>query len=173
MRQYVCWRPNRPRKLFGFGMGNLLSPSEELQLLDEHFKAIFQTEQKGTPQYATSPLILAIDELERQLNEIKEKAVAPNSMPALLVKKTAGSLARWLHTFLSPELRGLRFLRPIALTGPIGKALLGGKAKEAMMPVLVTLPKCSGGPGHGFPLLCAHPASMRQVYITRRCHPLA
>lgn len=153
--------PKQTRKTVRFrdDQGNLLSPVEELQLLEQYFQAIFQTERVALPFFHTHALVLTPEELERQLSELKEnKAIAPNPLPTILVKNSAGSLAQWLHTFLATTWTTRPMipqcwkdakltllptdLRPIALTDPVGKAVLGHyarKVKEAMLPTLVQI----------------------------------
>ena len=101
--------------------GTLLNPTEEMQILEDHFRWIFQAERPLCTLPQVPPLILTSEEIEQQL--LANKAVAPNSIPATLAKALAGPLAEWLHRSRSPLTDPVT---PETKPAPLRQAMLAG-----------------------------------------------
>ena len=153
-RLYMAIRqltPKQPRRQIRFrNTGTAQSPQEELNTLVSHFEAIFRATSSEFPPTEALIMPFTQDDLEHELRATKSlKAVAPGTMPPVLIKHFASGLAKWLYRYLEDAWQYDRpvipatwkkavltllakrpvhcpnDLRPIALTCGLGKAVLG------------------------------------------------
>ena len=167
-RLYMAIRsltPKQPRRQIRYWEAGLAqTPQEELNALRAHFEAIFRasTSEIPTLQAVTMPFTQA--DLEHELRATKiDKAVAPGTLPPLIIKHFAPQLASWLYRYLEitwqhhqPSIpsewkdavlillakrtvTNPTDLRPIALTCGLGKAVLGALVKAASSHMVVHL----------------------------------
>lgn len=148
--------PKQPRRQIRFrAAGIAQSPQEELQALELHFGAIFRATSSVFPELHAFELPFDQADLERELKAINHnKAVAPGTIPPLLLKHFATAMAQWTHRYLGTSWTSAHpvipqewkdatltllakrratspsDLRPIALTCGLGKAVLGTVVKS-------------------------------------------
>ena len=159
-RLYMAIRtltPKQPRRQIRFrNAGVAQDPQAELNALMAHFEAIFCATSSDVPPLTSLELPFTQEDLERELRATKiDKAVAPGTVPPLIIKHFASHLSHWLYRFLEVEwgsahptipaawknaslsllakrtVHSPNDLRPIALTCGLGKAVLGTLVKCA------------------------------------------
>ena len=149
--------PKQPRRQIRFRIqGVAQSPQDEINLMSQHFESIFRASSSDLPPLQSLNLPFTQADLDCELRAMKiDKAVAPGTIPPLIIKHFAPSLASWLYRYLThawtsatpcipsawkdAELTLLakrtvitpNDLRPIALTRGLGKAVLGTVVKHA------------------------------------------
>lgn len=157
--------------------GYILSPDQELGILQDHFQENFGAEDQHPPSTGV-PWKLTADVIEQQLRSISgQKAVAPGTLPSIVLKTLAQPLSQWLEAYLwsnwsqcplipqswkdahlSLSLLAKRKaqspadLRPIALTCGLGKATLGAyiqQARDFTLPHILQYPVFAYVPGRG------------------------
>ena len=159
-RLYMAIRtltPKQPRRQIRFRTAGVAqTPQVELEALMTHFEAIFCGTSSDVPPLTPLDLPFTQEDLEHELRATQiDKAVAPGTMPPLIIKHFAPHLSHWLYRFLEVEwghaqptipatwknasltllakrtVHSPNDLRPIALTCGLGKAVLGTLVKCA------------------------------------------
>ena len=151
--------PKQVRRMVRFrgNAGEPLLADQEIRYLEQHFAPIFQTQEAQQVPFTCAPVLLTEAEIVCQLARTKKyKAVAPSTIPALMIRALAPPLGEWLHRYLHQSWRTAPSipqewkdatlalllkrlvltpgdLRPIALTCGLGKAILGGMFDESIM----------------------------------------
>ena len=178
IRELAPKQPFRLIRLKGHHGAALSAPSE-CQMLESHFAAVFQTSHPYDPP-SMQPLVqmpFTFDELFEALAKAPiGKAVAPSTLPNLIIRSLAFEFADWLWTVLEnlwmkgnpmiPQqwkdawlsllakraVRQPKDVRPIALTDGLGKIVLGlltAKLKPITYPLMRTLPIFAFIPNRG------------------------
>ena len=170
--------PKQVRRMVRFrgSVGEPMLAEQELHHMERHFAPIFQTSEAPTTTDTCTPVLLTEAELVFQLAQTKKyKAVAPSTIPALLIRALAPALGDWLHRYLQQSWRTAPCipqmwkdatlallpkrqvltpgdLRPIALTCGLGKAVLGGYVRrihQELYPRMCQLPLVAYLPHRG------------------------
>ena len=157
--------------------GQMLSPAEELQLLESYMKDLYQAQPAPLPSFTvTQPLVTAND-IALELRHLEGRKAVPNHIaPSFIWKELAlpiGTLLEgwcqqwWMVGHLPEEWRSgwIVFLtkpnkvpsqpsalRPIALQTPIAKSIMSifvNKARLHALPTLYTYPQFAYLPGRG------------------------
>ena len=157
--------PKQPRHQIRFRQAGMAqSPQDELDHLLAHFEAIFRATSSELPPLSPLDVPFSQGDLEGELRAIRiDKAVAPGTIPPLLLRHFACRFAQWTHRFLSATwnqstpcipstwkdatltllakrtVHTPNDLRPIALTCGLGKAVLGTVIKQAQATIAPTL----------------------------------
>ena len=143
--------PKQTRRMIRFRSptGGSNSPEDEIKILTDHFTETFTASTSEISQLAHTDFPLTVQDVAQQLRKFNAfKAVAPNTIPSVLLKALSQPIANWIVPLLHEQwgkqpmiptswkdahlallakrsVHSPMDLRPIALTCGVGKAVLG------------------------------------------------
>ena len=98
--------PKQTKRMIRFRspIGGLYSPEDEIKILTDHFTAIFTASTSEIQPLEYSAFPLTVQDVAKQLRKFDAfKAVAPNSIPSVLLKALSQPIANWIVPLLHEQ----------------------------------------------------------------------